>query len=202
MQEYLEPTPVVDWENPAVRALARELAGGEADPVAVARRCFEWVRDEIPHTFDHPREPVTCAASDVLREGTGICFAKSHLLAALLRANGIPAGFGYQRLKGAGASYRLHGFNAALLPEIGWYRFDPRGNREGVSTAFDPPREHLAYPADGEGEATFEEIWAEPLPVVLESLGAAESRAWLLEHMPDLDPEAPGWPESPLRRGS
>jgi len=47
----------------------------------------------------HPRcqrDVVTCSASEVLREGTGICFAKSHLLAALLRAVGIPAGLCYQ----------------------------------------------------------------------------------------------------------
>jgi len=37
--------------------------------------------------------PVTCKASDVLIYGTGYCYAKSHLLAALLRANAIPAGF-------------------------------------------------------------------------------------------------------------
>ncbi len=41
---------------------------------------------------------VTCKASEVLRYKEGICNAKAHLLATILRANGIPSGFCYQRL--------------------------------------------------------------------------------------------------------
>ena len=49
------------------------------DPVAVAGRCFEWVRDEIRRSGDFRLDPVTCSASQVLRHGTGFCYAKSHL---------------------------------------------------------------------------------------------------------------------------
>nr|WP_269749949.1 transglutaminase family protein [Polyangium fumosum] len=82
--------------------------------------------------------PLTCTASEVLRHRTGFCYAKSHLLAALLRANGLPAGFCYQRLA-HGSGYCLHGFNAVELPGIGWYRIDARGNKPGIDAAFDPP---------------------------------------------------------------
>lgn len=41
---------------------------------------------------------VTCSASDVLQHRSGICYAKSNLLAALLRKEGIPTRFCYQRL--------------------------------------------------------------------------------------------------------
>ena len=78
--------------------------------------------------------PVTCRASDVLKYRTGYCFAKSHLLAALLRANQIPAGLCYQRLTidhppvqgsiDTNPPHTLHGLNAVLLPEFGWYRMD------------------------------------------------------------------------------
>ena len=44
-----------------------------------------------------------------------------------------------------GAPYTLHGLNAILLPEIGWYRVDPRGNRAGVNAQFIPPQEQLAF---------------------------------------------------------
>src|SRR5699024_4752910 len=86
-----------DFDDPEVLATARRLAssGSEQD---TARRCFEFVRDEIRHSADDKLNPVTCKASDVLRHKTGYCYAKSHLLAALLRANGIPAGLCYQRL--------------------------------------------------------------------------------------------------------
>jgi transglutaminase-like putative cysteine protease len=65
--------------------------------------------------------PVTCKASDVLIHGTGYCYAKSHLLVALLRANGIPAGLCYQRLtiENDGPSYCLRGLNAVYLEQHG-----------------------------------------------------------------------------------
>ena len=98
MDEYLRPTEVMDYDHPAVRDLARTLAHGVSDRTAIAKRSFEWVRDEISHSGDFRVNQPTCAASEVLRHGAGWCFAKSHLLAALLRANGIPAGLCYQRL--------------------------------------------------------------------------------------------------------
>ncbi|QDV35658.1 NADAR domain-containing protein [Tautonia plasticadhaerens] len=188
--EYLEATAIVDWDNQEVLALARSLAGGRGDPVAVAGRCFEWVRDEIRHSGDHRLGPVTCSASEVLRHGTGFCYAKSHLLAALLRANAIPAGFCYQRLSidGAGLPFCLHGLNAVYLPGIGWYRIDARGDRPGISTGLDPPSERLAFTPRVEGEATFDEIWSSPLPVVVEALTGHGSYAELLDHLPDLEP--------------
>src|SRR5689334_6904670 len=93
---FLRSTDVVDWEHAAVSAQARVLA--RPDPVVTARVCFEFVRDRIKHSRDHELDPATWRASDVLQHGTGYCYAKSHLLTALLRANALPAGFCYQRL--------------------------------------------------------------------------------------------------------
>ena len=131
---------------------------------------------------------MTCSASEVLREGSGYCYAKSHLLAALLRANGIPAGLCYQRLSrdGKGEPHSLHGLNAVHLPEFGWYRVDPRGNREGVDARFTPPVEHLAFSVSLPGEADLPEIWADPLPVVVETLRTHETVDALWEHLPDI----------------
>jgi transglutaminase-like putative cysteine protease len=123
---YLQSTEVINWQDAAVRRLANELAAPTVEETA--KRCFEWVRDEIRHSMDYRANPVTCAASDVLRAGTGYCYAKSHLLAALLRANSIPAGLCYQRLSldDDGLAFCLHGLNAVYLPERGWYRIDAR----------------------------------------------------------------------------
>jgi transglutaminase-like putative cysteine protease len=98
MKHYLGSSDCVDWQHPLVSAKARELAAGSDDCIEIARRCFEFVRDEIRHSWDYQLNPVTCRASEVLIHGTGYCYAKSHLLAALLRANSIPAGLCYQRL--------------------------------------------------------------------------------------------------------
>jgi transglutaminase-like putative cysteine protease len=188
MCAYLEATEIIDWRHHDVRHQAMLLAAGTSDPVAVAKRCFEWVRDHIKHSSDYQLNPVTCTASDVLRAGTGFCYAKSHLLAALLRANAIPTGFCYQRLSvnGDGAPYCLHGLNAVFLPEIGWYRLDPRGNRPGIDAAFTPPQERLAFTPGLPGEADLPEIWPSPLPIVVHALRTHATYDAILKHLPDL----------------
>jgi transglutaminase-like putative cysteine protease len=96
MEEYLRTSEIIDWQHPEIVELAKQIALGHKTSTAIAKVCFEWVRDEICHSFDYQMNPVTCRASDVLKYKTGYCFAKSHLLAALLRANQIPVGFCYQ----------------------------------------------------------------------------------------------------------
>lgn len=98
MKKYLEPTEYIDWQEPNVMRQARLLSEGLSKPEDIVKTCFEFVRDEIKHSWDFQLNPVTCKASDVLKHGTGYCYAKSHLLAALLRANDIPTGLCYQRL--------------------------------------------------------------------------------------------------------
>jgi transglutaminase-like putative cysteine protease len=123
----------------------------------------------------------------VLRDRTGFCYAKSHLLAALLRANGLRAGLVYQRLAldEHGDSFCLHGLNAVWLPDVGWYRMDPRGNREGVLAGFDPPREVLPFPSVAPGEQLFLGIWAEPFQGVVDALRRYRTRAELETNLPD-----------------
>jgi transglutaminase-like putative cysteine protease len=183
---YLAETEIVNWSHENVRALAAELNGDDGDG-AVAARCFFWVRDRIRHSIDHGDQVLTFSASEVLRHRTGFCYAKSHLLVALLRANGIPAGFGYQRLSldDQGPPYCLHGYSVVRLRKFGWYRIDPRGERPGISTDFDPPREQLAFQAQLAGEQTFEDILAEPLPIVVDALRGARSVTELMGKLPD-----------------
>jgi transglutaminase-like putative cysteine protease len=187
MEQFLRPTEVVDWSHSTVRAKAQELSKGAYDAQEIARRCFEWVRDNIQHSSDFRRNPVTCNASDVLREGTGYCYAKSHLLAALVRANGIPAGFCYQRLSidETGPPYSLHGLNAVHLPEFGWYRIDPRGNKEGVDAQFSPPVERLAFSIVFPEEQLFPQILADPLPAVVSALHAHSTWDAMYRNLPD-----------------
>jgi transglutaminase-like putative cysteine protease len=192
MEIYLQTSEIIDWQNPAIVELAKTLALDQSGPIAIARSCFEWVRDEIRHSYDYQMNPVTCRASDVLRYGTGYCYAKSHLLAALLRANKIPAGLCYQRLSldDTGAPYCLHGLNAVYLPEIGWYRMDARGNRPGVDAQFIPPIEQLAFKIQLEEEAEFPIIFAEPLNIVVAALERHLLWDELLQNLPDCSLES------------
>ncbi|AFV23940.1 hypothetical protein Mpsy_1733 [Methanolobus psychrophilus R15] len=188
MQDYLRPTTIIDWDHPDVLKKAKDIAGGLRNSIEISKSCFEWVRDEILHSHDHRMNPVTLKASEVLKYGTGYCYAKSHLLAALLRANSIPAGLCYQRLSrnDEGAPFCLHGLNAVYLEEIGWYRVDARGNKKGVNAQFNPPQEQLAYDIKIEGEADLPEIWADPLPVVVETLSKYKSYEEVYGNLPDV----------------
>jgi len=188
LEEYLKSTEIIDWQHSDILSKARELAVGVEKPTDVARSCFEWVRDEIKHIGDYDIQTVACSASEVLRAGSGICYAKSHLLAALLRANSIPAGFCYQRLSrdDGRMSFCLHGLNAVYLEEYGWYRIDARGNREGVDAQFTPPQEQLAFTVQIEGEADLPEIWPEPLGIIVERLGRYKIKDQLWNNLPDI----------------
>jgi transglutaminase-like putative cysteine protease len=185
-KHYLADSEYIDWRHPLVLSKAAVLSGGTADDEGITRRCFEFVRDSIKHSWDYKLNPVTCKASDVLIHGTGYCYAKSHLLAALLRANGIPAGLCYQRLTITDKPpYFLHGLNAVYLKRYGWYRLDARGNRAGVAAEFCPPKEALAFHIVNPGEKNLPEIWNEPLPSVIRILSDYETVEQVAKNLPD-----------------
>lgn len=189
MNKYLESSRYIDWQQPDLLAKAKELADGKTGNEEIARASFEFVRDEIRHSRDYELNPVTCAASNVLRHGTGYCYAKSHLLAALLRANGIPAGLCYQRLTidNNEPPFSLHGLNAVWLDGFGWYRIDARGNKPGVNAEFCPPIERLAFPIVTKGEMDLPEIWPEPLKVVTDVLETCSTWLEVLDHLPNIE---------------
>jgi transglutaminase-like putative cysteine protease len=125
----------------------------------------------------------------VLIHRTGYCYAKSHLLAALLRANHIPAGLCYQRLtiSADGPPYCLHGLNAVYLEQYGWYRIDARGNKPGVTADFKPPTEQLAFAILHDMERDFAQLWAEPLLPVIHALTQNTTIEQVYENLPDFD---------------
>ncbi|KFN38750.1 MAG: Cro/Cl family transcriptional regulator [Sulfuricurvum sp. MLSB] len=172
MENYLVSTDIIDFDHPNVGAKARKLADGFKNDIDIAKRCYEFVRDEIRHTGDMREKITTCRASEVLEHGTGWCYAKSHLLAALLRANAIPTALCYQCLSindDGMPPFRLHGLNAVHLENFGWYRIDARGNKAGVDAQFDPPYEKLAFVLNG-NEFDLHEYFADPPEAVLYAL--------------------------------
>lgn len=203
MDRFLASSEFVDWRHPLVAAKAVALAAGASSDEVVAGRCFEFVRDAIRHSWDYRLNPVTCRASDVLGHGTGYCYAKSHLLAALLRANGIPAGLCYQRLsiEGDGAPFSLHGLNAVYLKRYGWYRIDARGNKPGVAAEFCPPAEKLAFRVVHAEERDYPEIRSEPLPAVIEALTRWRTVEEVAANLPDDGNLTDGTPDARPARG-
>jgi transglutaminase-like putative cysteine protease len=187
--EYLVSDTIVDWQTPAVLQKALELTQSLSDEVAKARCLYEWVRDAISHSNDAGLDIVTCTASEVLQHGTGICFAKSHLLAALLRAVDIPAGFCYQVLRldpPVDNEPVLHGFNAIYLATLDkWIRVDARGNTKGINAQFSIKREQLAFDMDPSAdEFIYETIFTTPARSVVDRLKMYTSRSELWLDLP------------------
>lgn len=175
MEDYLVELEELNFSNPLIQEKAAELFRPSQTDVEKARIAFEFVRDEISHSWDIQSERVTRKASDVLRFKEGICYAKSHLLAALLRSQGIPTGFCYQRLmlfdtpeKG----YCIHALNAVFLESLQkWIRVDARGNKEGVDAQFSLEREKLAFSVNESlGEINYPIIYDKPHPSIITTL--------------------------------
>jgi transglutaminase-like putative cysteine protease len=191
MDEFLKATDIIDSANPTIIAAAADIVGDASDDEEIARRCFKWVRDTVRHSSDHQIAVVTCTASDVLKHRAGFCYAKSHLLAALLRARGIPAALSYQRLAfdSTASGFFLHGLVAVYLKRHGWYRVDPRGDKPGVSSAFSPPVECLPYTPKLPGEMDIPGRFADAMACVTSTLlqwpTAAEVRANLPDYVPN-----------------
>jgi transglutaminase-like putative cysteine protease len=175
-EDYLRCTDIVDFDSPAVAAVAASVAG--ASGADTLRAAFELVRDRFPHTLRSCSGGVACSASDVLRMGHGLCYAKSHLLAALLRHHRIPAGFCYQRFIEDDGPI-LHGLVAAFV-DGRWVRLDPR---EG--TAFDPGGDMLAFRTDeSRGERDYLFVFPRPDAGVVRVLRSAKDAGSLAKMLP------------------
>jgi len=187
LSDYLQAGKYINWDNPCVSEKARELAHGCLNEIQIIEKCYHFVRDKIKHSWDVQDKRVTAKASQVLKEGVGICWAKSNLLAALLRKNGIPAGICYQRLTlgdTPDSGYCLHALNAVYISgQKKWIRLDARGNKEGVNAQLSLDNEQLAFPVRVEyDEIDYEEIYAKPLPKTMEILEKSTDALYMCLH--------------------
>jgi transglutaminase-like putative cysteine protease len=175
LSAYLEETDILDFHSPLLQKKIKEITKFGNNETEKAKMAFEYARDGIHHSFDLDSEKVTISASEAMACGEGICFAKAHLLAALLRGVNIPAGFCYQRVMRKGtpeSGYALHGLNAVYLPsQKRWIRLDPRGNKPGVNSQFTIEYEQLAYPIRTDlGEIDYPYVFATPPKEVISSM--------------------------------
>ncbi|HWQ70724.1 MAG TPA: transglutaminase-like domain-containing protein [Desulfitobacteriaceae bacterium] len=186
--EYLEQTKIVDYHHPLVIKAAKELSTNVSNEIELALIIYEYVRDKISHSADIEGKAVTCCASEVLKIKEGICYAKSHLLAALMRCNGIPCGFCYQllRLENEESPLVIHGLNAIYLKSINkWIRLDSRGNKSGVNAQFLLEKEKLAFNIRDEfDEINYPIVFSKPDFNVIAALENSKSLDELWANLP------------------
>ena len=176
MARYLASSEIIDFENLDIQKKALYLSKDIEDEIQLIKTVYEFVRDNISHSMDIGSNYVTYKASDVLKYNHGLCFANSHLLAAILRYLGFPTGFCYQKLEFDG-KFGLHGLNAVFIKSLNkWIRLDARGNENGINARFSIGEEYLAYlPEEEKNEVDFKVIYAEPDKRVVEILGQSRN---------------------------
>jgi transglutaminase-like putative cysteine protease len=99
-REFLTGTKYCDTENAEIQRRTAHLLSPSGKPrdggdVHSAVRIFDWVRDEVKYSFDF----WNVKASETMRKMSGMCANKANLQIAMLRAAGIPAGYGLLRIR-------------------------------------------------------------------------------------------------------
>ena len=199
MERFLQPSYYVDLQAENIQATARALFAPDMTPAEKARTAYHFVRDEMLHSFDCHAQVVTVRASEVLHHRTGICHAKANLLAALLRIQGIPTGFSFQRITYAAQDesmgYCTHAFNAVYLGGH-WVKLDARGNKPGIDAQFSLGDPILASPPRPlVEEFLYKGIYSHPQPVTMRKLENSQHPKELYYGFPDELIELPDIPE-------
>ena len=190
IEEYKKCDDIIDYDRESVRNLSDLLFDESEDEIDFIRRSYEYVRDSVSHSADAGEEMITISASEVLSAGHGICFSKSHLLAAILRAKGVPTGFCYQKLildDETAPILIYHGLNGVYIKDLGkWIRLDARGNKPGVNAQFSIDKEQLAFPIRTEkGEEDSFIVYPYPDSLVLKAMRQSRTRSELWDDLPE-----------------
>ena len=88
LAEHLRPNAYIQSDDPEIARVAKEVAGGEKDAWEAARKLERWVRDNVR---EKNLATAFASAREVLRAKEGDCTEHAVLLAALLRAAGLPS---------------------------------------------------------------------------------------------------------------
>ena len=173
MQQYIQPSPTVDSDNPAVAGFARGNSGDSTDPKEQAISIYYAVRDGIrydPYTLDLSIDGLR--ASTTLRVGRGWCVTKAILLAACCRSLGIPARLGFADIRNHLTTARMrealktdiffwHGYTVIYLDGV-WVKATPAFNIELCERFrikpidFDGRNDSIYHPFDLEGNRHME----------------------------------------------
>jgi transglutaminase-like putative cysteine protease len=176
-EEFLLTTEFIDSDSPEIQAFAQKAVAGAMTPREKAVKLYYAVRDGIyydPYRIEPTRNAFQ--ASTILRQGYGYCVAKAVVLAAVLRAEGIPCKLHFADVRNHLTTERLkklmqtdtffyHGYNDIFL-DGRWIKVTPTFNLslcekfkvkpldwDGISDAVFHPfdlegRRHMEYITD------------------------------------------------------
>lgn len=172
-QIYLQPTQFIDSHSPAVVEFARSTIDGAQTEIDKGVKLYYAVRDLVRYSpYEIVFDPRRFQASWVLERKIGFCIQKAVLLAAVVRAVGIPSRLGFADVRNHLATERLlkrmrtdefiyHGYTELYL-EGRWVKATPAFNlslcqRFGVKPLdFDGRHDSIFHPFDVAGNKHME----------------------------------------------
>lgn len=139
---HLEATFFLDHDHASVRDFTQHVIAGASSPRERASLLFAAVRDQIWYDpYSVSEDPEHYRASHVLQAGRAYCVPKAVLLAAVLRAAGIPTRLGFADVRnhlqtdtlravmGGTDLFVYHGYCSAYIDRR-WLKATPAFNVE------------------------------------------------------------------------
>ncbi|HWP46548.1 MAG TPA: transglutaminase-like domain-containing protein [Candidatus Limnocylindrales bacterium] len=131
LAEYLKPATHIII-NDQIKALARQIAGDEENPVIIARKLYDWTIENIDYWVKDPDNLKASAFGDTeycLTTKTGNCTDFHSLYASLGRSLGIPVQLVYgsllkPTLNGVEVDGSYHCWVEFYAPNLGWIPLD------------------------------------------------------------------------------
>lgn len=175
LASYLGPTAFIDSDHPDIVAFTARAVGDATGAHDRALKLFYAVRDDFrydPYAVD--MRPEGFRASTCLHRGVGFCVTKAVLLAACLRADGVPARLGFADVRNHLVTERLrqmmgtdvfafHGYTDVYLNGK-WVKATPAFNIglcekfRVLPLDFDGVNDSIFHPFDADGRKHMEYV--------------------------------------------
>lgn len=123
VKRFLAEAPHVVF-TPEMRALSQKIVGNETNPCLKAKKCFDWIADNIKYSFALEYSTIRNLSDYTRAKGYGDCGQEAMLFITLCRLNGIPA-----RWQSAWNTFPgdkdIHDWSEIYLAPYGWVPVDP-----------------------------------------------------------------------------
>lgn len=205
--KYLAETDIIDFSSDEVQKVCAQFEHFRETPEVLAEKAFYFVKDNFPCSPGHKVKELSIKASDVIKNGHGLSFAKAHLYAAILRNFKIPAGFCYQILKSGNDEkenadgrkrhghkknhFFPHGFNAVYFENLKkWVHLDVSAVPGGKQTVFSLDEENdrnLCFEPDySKYEVELPLNFTNPFNSLIECMKKCQDKNDFFKHQNDL----------------
>jgi transglutaminase-like putative cysteine protease len=123
LQPFLTEAPHIVF-TPKVRALSKQILGGETNAAVQAKKFYDWIAENIKYSYALEYSTIRNISDYCLTKGYGDCGQEALLFMTLCRLNGIPARWqsGWNLFPGGQS---IHDWCEIYLEPHGWMPVDP-----------------------------------------------------------------------------